>query len=467
MEPRDLAFAGLARQAELVRAGDVSSRELVELCLERIARLDPQLNSFRVVMAERALADAEQADARRSAGDERPLLGVPVAVKDNLDVTGELTTHGTGAYREPAARDAEVVRRLREAGAVIVGKTLLPELAVMGDTETLHFGVTRNPWDTTRSVGGSSGGSGAAVAAGLVPGATASDGAGSIRIPAARCGLFGLKPQRGRVSMMPDPEHWHGLSAFGFHSRRVLDTALLLDVTAGPAEGDADTPPPPPRPFAESAGTPPGRLRIAVTTRPAIPVPVAPEIHAAIEQTEGLLRSLGHEVRRDDPEWGTFGNDNVVRYFRGIHDDVERVPEPGLLQRRTRGWGRIGSLIQPWYLERVREREQRHAARINRVLEDNEVLLMPVTARPKLRAGEWEGMGSLRTFVGMARAYPYTVPWNGTGQPAAAVPTATTADGLPLGIQLVGRPNDEGTILSLAAQLEAESGWPDRRPPIS
>src|ERR671914_1632485 len=208
MDRDDLAFAGVVRQAELVRAGEVSSRELVELYLERIDRLDPELNAFRTVMAERALVDAQQADGRRGAGDERPLLGVPIAVKDVEDVTGEVTTWGTAAQETPAAADSELVRRLRAAGAVLIGKTNCPELTIMGDTEGPAFGITRNPWNTDRSVGGSSGGSAAAVAAGLCAAATASDGAGSIRNPAAWCGLVGLKVQRDRISLRPVGEHW-------------------------------------------------------------------------------------------------------------------------------------------------------------------------------------------------------------------------------------------------------------------
>ncbi|MEA2191491.1 MAG: amidase, partial [Solirubrobacteraceae bacterium] len=212
-ERRALAFAGVVRQAELVRCGEVSPRELVETALERIARLDPELNAFRVVFAERALAEAEQAGGRAGGGaGDRPLLGVPIALKDNVDVAGETTTHGTSANGGPAQADAEIVTRLRSAGAVILGKTLLPELAVYPWTESSTFGATRNPWDLQRTTGGSSGGSAAAVAAGLASAGMASDGGGSIRIPAACCGLFGLKPQRGRVSLMPYAEHWHGLS---------------------------------------------------------------------------------------------------------------------------------------------------------------------------------------------------------------------------------------------------------------
>jgi amidase len=261
MERDDLAFAGAGRLAEMVRRGDVSSRELVDLYLERIARLDPQLNAFRVVMAERAQADAQQADARRGAGDERPLLGVPIAVKDTEDVAGEVTSWGTAAFDRPAARDNDFVGRLRAAGAVILGKTNLPELAIMGATEGPAFGTTRNPWDLDRTPGGSSGGSAAAVAAGLCAAATASDGAGSIRIPAASCGLVGLKPQRDRIPITP-PGHWYGMSVVGFLTRRVEDTALLLDVAADRAAEP---------PYAEAARSAPERLRIAVSTKTPAP----------------------------------------------------------------------------------------------------------------------------------------------------------------------------------------------------
>ena len=250
----DLAFIGVVEQAELVRRGDVSSRELTELTIERITRLDPQLNAFRVVLAERAIEEAERADQRRASGEAAPLLGVPIAVKDNVDVAGEVTTHGTTAYGGAAIDDARRVRRLREAGAVIVGKTNLPELAIWPFTESEGWGVTRNPWDVKRSPGGSRAARGAAVASGMVGVAHASDGGGSIRIPAACCGLFGLKPQRGRVSMMPDAEHWYGLSVFGCLSRTVRDAALFLDVVRGHVDGDAHTAPEPSISFAEAAG---------------------------------------------------------------------------------------------------------------------------------------------------------------------------------------------------------------------
>ncbi|MDQ3936197.1 MAG: amidase family protein, partial [Actinomycetota bacterium] len=211
----DIAYAGIARQAELIREREVSPVELVDLCLDRIERIDPELNAFRTVYAERARTEAQQAEGRVGAGDERPLLGVPVAIKDNMDVAGDVTANGGAGYGPPATEDAEMVRRLRDAGAILIGKTHMPELAIWPITEGDAWGVTRNPWDTSRTPGGSSGGSGAAVAAGLVGAGLATDGGGSIRIPAACCGLVGLKTQRGRVPLGPHTEHWHGLSVAG------------------------------------------------------------------------------------------------------------------------------------------------------------------------------------------------------------------------------------------------------------
>jgi amidase len=458
VDPSDLAFAGVARQAELIRAGEVSARELVELYLERIERLDPHLNAFRVVMDERALAEADQADARRASGDERPLLGVPMAVKDNMHVAGEITANGGRAYGGPEAEDTDLIRRLREAGALIIGKTHLPELAIMGVTESTTFGMTRNPWNTERTTGGSSGGSGAAVAAGLVTAATASDGAGSIRIPAACCGIFGIKPQRDRISLAPDREHWHGLSVYGFHTRSVADSALLLDVTADRR---------PPRPFADAAATPPGPLRIALSFRGTVPTRIHGEVRRGVEETADLLRSLGHEVVKQNPAFGDIGNSVIPRYFGGIAEEARRAPHPELLERRTKGYARMGAPYRGALMKRIRADEARHVARIGRLFEDYDVLLMPMAATPPVEVGRWEGLGAVRTFVGQLLTYPFAAVWNATGQPAAAVPAGLTGDGLPLSVQLVGRPDDEATLLSLAAQIEAERPWADRRPPIS
>jgi amidase len=465
----EIAFAGAAKQAEMVRAGEVSPRELVELYLGRIGRLDPQLNSFRVVLAERALLEAEQAEARLKGGDERPLLGVPIALKDEVDLAGELSTHGTDAYPEPAPADCEMVRRLREAGAIVVGKTHLPELAICGFTESATWGVTRNPWDPQRTPGGSSGGSAAAVAAGLVPIASASDGGGSIRIPASSCGLFGLKPSRARVSLAPLVEHWNGLSAAGCLSRGVLDTALWLDIVSG-GSADPEAPAPPERPFVESARTPPGKLRIAFSTAPpraAAPPTVSDVAKGAVAETAELLRSLGHETAQRDPDWGGIGNNITPRYLRGVAEDVASVPRPERLERRTRGFAQLGRLITDGMFERAMRGRQADIARVNAIFADHDVLMTPVMGGTALPVRRWEGRGALWTILGMSRFYPYCVPWNHLGNPAMSVPAGFAADGMPSAVQIVGRPGDESTLISLAAQLEAERPWADKRPPIS
>jgi amidase len=458
MDRDDLAFAGVVKLAELVREREISSRELTELFLGRIERFEPELNAFRVVMAERALTDADQADARIGAGDDRPLLGVPIAVKDCEDVAGEVTGVGTAAHGPPAIADNDFVRRLRAAGAVIVGKTNLPELAIMGTTEGPAFGVTRNPWDVDRTPGGSSGGSGAAVAAGLVPAATATDGAGSIRIPAGACGLVGLKPQRDRIGLAPAVEHWHGLSVAGFVTRTVADTALLLDAVAGPS---------PEASYVAAAARPPGALRVALSTKPPAPGPVDGEAKAAVDATGDALRSLGHAVERRDPAYGLAFTAITPRYLRGIADDAAAMPRPERLQRRTRGFARIGRLIPDRVLAAARDAEAGHRERLDAIFDDVDVLVTPVAARPPVGAAQWEGMSAPRTLLEMVGVYPYTSVWNMTGQPACAVPAPSlSSDGLPIGVQLVGPPDSEGLLLSLAAQLEAEIGWPARRPPV-
>jgi amidase len=462
MDSLDLAFAGIAWQAELIRSREVSPTELVELYLERIERIDPKLNAFRVVLGERALAEAGQAEGRVGAGDTRPLLGVPVAIKDNLDVAGEVTTHGSAAYGEPARSDDEQVRRLRDAGAIVIGKTHLPELAIWPQTESEAWGITRNPWDTDRTPGGSSGGSAAAVAAGLVGGGLATDGGGSIRIPAACCGLVGLKTQRGRVPLAGG-EHWHGLSVAGSVTRHTIDTALWLDVVAGGAGA-----PDPERPYAESARTAPGKLRIAVSTRsPVKGMRPKDSVRAAVERMAEVLRSLGHDVREADPDYGDVRPVFVPRWLRGIHDDARAMARPDALEKRTRsaarlGGGALGARTLRW----ARKREPRRAKRINAVFEDHDVLLTPQMSHPPNPAGLYQGKGVVASLNIATPTAAFTTVWNVTGQPAMSVPAPDLHEGVPLAVQLVGRPYDEATLISLCAQLEAEVGWPARRPPV-
>ena len=453
MDRDELAFAGVARQAELIRSGDVTSRELVILYLERIERLDPQLNAFSNVMDERALVDAQQADGRRGAGDERPLLGVPIAVKDVEDVTGEVTTWGTAANFTPVSHDSEFVSRLRSAGAVVIGKTNLPELAIVGDTEGPAFGITRNPWNTDRSAGGSSGGSAAAVAAGLCAAATASDGAGSIRIPASNCGLVGLKPTRDRIPLAPLKEHWYGMSVVGFEARSVEDAALLMSV--GAADDD----------LRDSFAGNPGRLRVAVSTKPVIPTRVHSDVKRVADETAGRLRTLGHEVEQDDPPFPPV-SPATFRYLAGMAQDAEeRVERPDRLQRRTKSFARMGNAIPRAALDWAVKEDD--SERMRPFFERHDVLLTPVSALPPVRAGQWEGLGAVRTFLGMVQTYPYALEWNLTGQPSISVPVGRSDDGLPIGMQLVGRHGEEAMLLALAAQLEGELRWTEHRPPVS
>jgi amidase len=462
----DIAFAGAARIAEMVRAKDVSPTELVELYLERIARLDPELNAYRVVLADGARADAKRAEERLAKGDDARLLGVPVAIKDNVDYAGEVTTQGTAAYVDPAAEDGLIVRRLKEAGAAILGKTNLPELAIYGFTESPTWGATRNPWDTSKTSGGSSGGSGVATAAGLCALAHATDGAGSIRYPAAFNGLFGLKPQRNRISLSPDREHWYSLSVSGCVSRTVMDTALYLDVMSGPEKGDLDVPPPFERALVEAARTPPGKLRIACTTKTATPVKKAPEVLAAYEETIAVLRSLGHEVTEAAPPYSRARTDFFPMYFRGIRDEALSMPHPERLSDQTKGFVRTGRLFSDRRMNKVRDHMPGAAAKIQKFFRDFDVLLTPATAQPPFEVGKLLGKGALNTMNAMANVYPYGFRWNYTGQPAAVIPAGFTDSGLPRSVMLIARPNREDVLVSLGAQLEAERPWAERRPPL-
>jgi len=460
MDAIELAFAGAARQADMIRSREVSARELTELYLERIARLDPQLNAYRVTFAERALAEADQADGRAKAGDRRPLIGVPVAIKDDCDVAGEATAYGSDAHGGPVAADAEVVRRLRTAGAVIIGKTHVPEMAITPWTESPTFGVTRNPWDPHRTPGGSSGGSAAAVAAGLAGAALGSDGAGSIRIPAGCCGLFGLKAQRGRVPTAPAVEPWHGMSAWGPITRRVADSAVFYDAVkdGGPS-------------FADAAARDPGRLRIAVSvvTPPLTGVQPDAEQMGAVEAVAGQLRGLGHDVIEREIKYPPAVAANVLaRYLRGIADTARSMPKPERLSRRTRGYVRIGSVVPLAAVARARAAAGADADRLNRVFDDGvDAVITPMFTRRPPEVGEYEGRPAAWALSGSIRLVPYCGAYNHTGQPAASVPAGFTPDGFPLAVQLVGRPEGEAALLALAAQLEGALAWPERRPPLA
>ena len=466
----EVAFAGVAGQSELLRRGELSSRELVEITLARIDDLDSDLNAFGAVYADRAREDADRADRRRAAGEDAPLLGVPVAVKDEIDLAGEVTSRGTGAFTVRAVDDAEVVRRLRAGGAVVVGKTRMPELGLWPFTESVTWGVTRNPWDVERTPGGSSGGSAAAVAAGMVPAALAVDGAGSIRIPAACTGLFGLKPQSGRVPRAPhdrDGSHW---IVFGALTRSVIDTAIVLDAVRGPMSGQDSALGEPTRQFADAARSHPGALRIAVSD--AFPIGVRgrlmPEVRGALDSTADILRGLGHTVVEQEIDFRARDVPVILGLlFRAIHDFVGEVERPARLERRSRAYARPGVLVSDRTRDRLLAAERRMAERVGRLFVEHDVLLTPVMSQPAVPTGLMEGRGATVSYLWASGWVPFNVLWNATGQPAASVPAGFSAAGLPLAVQIVGRPNDEATLLSLAAQLETARPWADRRPPTS
>jgi len=451
------AFESATEIGRALRAGRTTSRDVAQAALEAIEALEPRLNAYRVVLRDRALADADEAQRRLERGDESPLLGVPIALKDNVDLAGEATTHGTGAFGGPAAQDAELVRRLRAAGALIVGKTTMPELAAHPFTESITWGATRNPWDPGRTTGGSSGGSGATVASGAVPLAHATDGGGSIRLPAAWCGLFGLKPTRGRVSLAPDDEHWHGLSVANCVARTVLDSAIFLDAVADePHES-----------FADATASEPGRLRIAWTVRPPQPGRVNPAIRAAVRETAALLERLGHQVREVAPRWPLPQPGFVPRYLSGVAGDAGRLPHPELLEARSRHIAAMGRALPDGAVARSRQAGERYTQRLAELFGDADVVLCPVVPHPPRRVGAATGHGALRTMSSSTWTVAFTAPWNISGRPAASVPAGLGPDGLPVAVQLAGAPGAEATLLSLAAQLERERPWAHLRPRIA
>ncbi|MFC7309612.1 amidase [Streptomyces monticola] len=457
--------AGLARTARALADGEFSSRAVVEETLARIEAAQPALNAFRRVRAEAALAEAEAADARLAAGERLPLLGVPVAVKDDMDVAGEPTAFGCRGTFPAKSEDAEAVRRLRAAGAVIVGKTNTCEFGQWPHAEGPAFGDTRNPWNPGHTPGGSSGGSAAAVAAGLVPAALGSDGAGSVRIPASWTHLIGIKPQRGRISSWPDPEAFQGITVNGPLARTVEDAALLLDCASGSHKGDLHRPPA--LRLGEAVGRDPGRLRIALSTRmpfTATPKKLAPVVRAALYALADRLAALGHEVEEADPPYGPIGLTFVPRATAGIAEWAQRVPDPALLDPRTQDAARMGRVLGGAPLRWARRAEVTLHRRVGTVFRRYDVVLAPTTATPAPRIGTIAAMNGLRTDRAMIAACPYAWPWNVLGWPGISVPAGFAPGRLPVGAQLLGPANSEPLLVSLAAQLESDQKWYERWP---
>jgi amidase len=471
----DLLFRPATELADLVRSGEVSSRELVENSLARIDEVDAELNAWVFVDSDGALAAADEIKE----GDERPFCGVPIAVKDLFaPVAGMPQTHGTGLIGHYVPDyDYGVVRRLREAGFVLMGKVNTPEFGILPVTEPRHNGATRNPWDTERTPGGSSGGSSAAVASGTVPVAHGSDGGGSIRIPAACTGLVGLKVARGRISRAPELGE-HFLSTDGALTRTVGDCAAMLDVMAGYELGDSSWAPPPDEPFAEAARREPGRLRVAYT----VERPIDTELDAASEQAvrdaATLLESLGHEVEEVTPPWKgvdalpiftVLWSANVAASIRhaqmvsGTEPTADNIePVSWHLYEQAQGFTSIDLIGATAMLQAFARRI------VTELWADHDVVLVPALAKRPVRIGEIDACGQdpAREFEKSGEFAPFTPLFNLTGQPAISVPLFHGDDGLPLAVQLAGPPAGEALLLQLAAQLEQARPWADRRPEL-
>jgi amidase len=477
----DLMFRPATELAGMVRAGELSSRELVETSLARIEELNPQLNAFVEVDPERALAAADAVGS----GDERPFAGVPIAIKNNRALEGWRYTNGCALMKDfIAPYDHSVVARLKRAGFVIVGTTTLPEYGILPVSEARIFGPTRNPWDLARTPGGSSGGAAAAVASGMVPVAHGNDGGGSIRIPAACCGLVGLKPARGRVSAAPDMGD-SSLGIDGVLTRTVADTAAILDVLAGYEPGDATWAPPPVEPFALSAGRnggPPTQLRIAATTTPPLAeVEVDPLCAGAVADAAELLRSLGHEVEEVDPPWQVESLGEMFGAAFSIHVALS-IAYSGMVAGLGEG-GLSAEDMEPmsWAIYsmvsglnavqgmRVAVQLQSFARQLVSFLTPYDALLTPALAERPLPLGtlDTDAPDPMSTFTRSGLFTPFTPVFNASGQPGISLPLFEGADGLPLGVQLVGRPAGEAALLVLAAQVEEAQPWTDRRADVS
>ncbi len=478
-EDDDLMFRPASELAGMVRAGELSARELVQCSLDRIEELNPMLNAFVEIDAERALAAADEV----APGDERPFAGVPIAIKNNRPVSGLRLTYGCSPMKDfTAHHDHNVTRRLKRAGFIVVGTTTLPEYGILPTTEARLFGPTRNPWDLERTPGGSSGGSAAAVASGMVPVAHGNDGGGSIRIPAACCGLVGLKPQRGRISVAPELGD-SSLGIDGVLTRTVADTAAILDVLAGYETGDATWAPPPARPFADAAAMtagPGGRpMRIAATTLPPISdATIDPVAAEAVSEAAELLRALGHEVEEVDPPWQVDGvrelfgavfctHIGLSIAFSGIVAGRELTAE----DMEPMSWA-IFSMVRKMSAVDgfgATVRLQAFTRQLVEFLQPYDALLTPALAERPLALGTLDTAAPkpMATFNRSGEFTPFTPVFNASGQPGISLPLFHGDDGLPLAVQLVGRPAEEATLLALATQLEAARPWAERRPELA
>lgn len=465
-------FTSFLDLADAIRRRDVSRVEVVQMYLDRIEKHDTELNSFVTVAGERALSGAKELDEVPRGGEFPPYLGVPIGIKDLTETRGLKTTFSSRSYADFVPDfDAHVVRRIKNAGFIVLGKTNCSEFGTFPITESELNGDCHNPWNTKYTPGGSSGGSAAAVAAGLVPVAHGMDGGGSIRIPASCCGLFGLKTSRGRISMGPVlGEEWAGFSLHGPITRSVADAGALLDVMSGRHPGDPYWLDAPERSFLDEARTDPGRLRIGVVNATPNGVPVDQVCLEAVEDAVALLESLGHSVEEPDFAWE---DSDVTSHFIKVvqtaiahHDDVdlEKIePANKALAEAAAATSSSDYVKAILSLQRL----TRMAAAIwDDINEDFDVVLTPTLALPPVEIGwmfepedPWEQLIRAGMFI------PFTPYANLSGQPAASVPLYWSESGLPIGVQLIGPPAGEGVLLRLSAQLEQARPWGDRHPP--
>ncbi|MBP6994770.1 MAG: amidase [Phycicoccus sp.] len=444
------------QSAAAVRAGNVTPTQVVTAALARAEAAQAAFNAFTVIRHEAALAEASALNAG-GVGLSGPLAGVPVVVKEEFDIAGHPTTLGGRGNSTPARADSAVIRRIRAAGAIIIGITTMPEFGQFTVTESIAHGVTRNPWDPTRSPGGSSGGSAAAVAAGVAPIGLGADGGGSIRIPASCCNLVGLKLTRGRSTFAPLAEHWFGLVVPGGVTRTVDDTALLLDVLAGNTPVDRWRWTPPQEPYAVAARRDPGVVRVAWTTRPVTPgLTTDPQIAAATEQVARALQSLGHRPRQVGTRWPVPTDAFLPQFYAGMRVEGALVEHPEVLEPRTRQT----IALSRWATDRVVDwalrRGERVAAAVDeRFLRDADLLLLPTMPVPVPPVGLLEGMNTVRAQTATLPYVSNMAIFNVSGHPAISVPAGLSAEGWPIGVQLVARRGREDLLLAVARQLEA------------
>jgi amidase len=464
----DLAYTPALEQARMIREGELSPVELVDVYLNRIEEANPDLKAYITVADDYAREQARIKADMVGKEDLPPLHGVVVSIKDLYMTKGIRTTKAQKDMIDFVPDfDEEVVKTLKRAGCIIIGKTNVPERGIAVFTETPTYGPCRNPWDRDRTPGGSSGGAASAQAAGLASLSHGSDGGGSIRQPSAWTGLYGIKPSRGRVSWHPNPPLGHGVHGPMTHT--VADGAAMLDAMLSYVEGD-DRAPDPERPFLEEVGRPPGRLRIAFTAEnDSYPYAVAPGNVEGVLTTAKLLEELGHDVVQADPPWIDLNDpDTAVRNMCiGFAANAESYGPLEDLDPIIRSFIEYGQSLgpvdenapPPAYMEP--ERWQKLVG----FFDDYDVLVTPTVAVPPSKIGEFiDPEDPFRGFKKCLVTYPFTGNWNVTGQPAVSVPLHMDELGLPVGIQLVGRPNDDATLIRLSAQLEAARPWKDRRP---